>query len=278
MSVKLLGDNFFMKKIFLFLFIISFAISCGKGSDIANQIRVSGSTSVAPLMTKLAEDFEAKNPDYKVLIESVGSSIGIRDTIEGKNDLGMSSRSLKPSEVEEVNEIVLCQDAIVLVVNVMSTLDSITKEELINLYMKNMPIGDITKAVSREDGSGTRASFTELTGVALDEILPSTVEILDGTGKVKTSIANDSQKLGYISFGSVDETVKPIAYTSITNGMPVYASLDAVVSGEYELYRPFLLVSKKDIEEKPQVKIFLDYLKSKDANAIIVENGYIPNM
>lgn len=264
------------KKISLLLSVL-FITACGGGGDESKRIRISGSTSVSPVMSKLAEDFETKNPDYQILIESVGSSIGVQDTITAKNDIGMASRNIKDSELTDVDAIVLCGDGIVVITNNDSEVTEITKEQLMNLYMNNIAVGNAAKAVSREDGSGTRVAFTELTGIALDTPLPATVEILDGTGKVKTAVLNDDAKLGYISLGSLDDTVKGLAYNDGTQNTAVIPTVKNIQAGEYKLSRNFNIVTKKGEPVRDEVAFFLTYLGSDDARKIIVENGFIPN-
>lgn len=262
----------------ILLLSILFLIACGGGEGENNKrIRVSGSTSVSPIMSKLAQDFETKNPDYQILIESIGSSIGIQDTIVGRNDIGMASRNIKEDELSEVDSIVLCQDGIVIIVNNASSVTEITKNQLISLYTENIAISDATKAVSREDGSGTRGAFTELTGIAKNKPLPQTVEILDGTGKVKTAVSNDEAKLGYISLGSVDDTIKTLSYNDGTQAMAIVPSIENIEKGEYKLFRDFNLVTKKGEPTREAVTTFINYLKSDDAKKIMIENGFIPN-
>lgn len=266
-----------MIKITRLLLTALFLISCGGEESESKRIRVSGSTSVSPIMSKLAQDFEAKNPSYQILIESIGSSIGVQDTIANRNDIGMASRDIKDSELVDVDAIVLCQDGIVIIVNNNSLVTEITKTELRNLYTDNMTIGDISKAISREAGSGTRGAFTELTGIAENTPLPQTVEILDGTGKVKTAVSNDKAKLGYISLGSLDDAIKGLAYNDGTQEAALPPTVENIQAGEYRLFRDFNIVTKKGEPISDEVQLFLTYLASDDARKIIVENGFIPN-
>ncbi len=269
-----------MKKIIVSLLILTLGImsvACGGGSSNSSQsdIRISGSTSVEPIIRKLASAFETANPQYRVIIESVGSSVGIADTINRNNDIGMASRNIKTDELTEVEPIVLCNDGIVVVVNTEASLEEIARADLAGLYMDNKPVADITKSVSREDGSGTRGAFAELTGIGENSPLPATVEILDSTGKVKTAVVNDVQKLGYISLGSLDNTVKALRYSN-TGADFVAPSIENVQNGSYALFRPFNLVIRKGANLSEATKAFLDFCKSAEAIAIISENGYIP--
>lgn len=127
---------------------------------------------------------------------------------------------------------------------------------------------DIT-VISREEGSGTRDAFVEITGVLsgdTDRTVDS-AEISNSTSVVTQSVAGNEAAIGYISMGSMSEQVKAVK----VNG--VAASVDSVKSGDYELQRPFNIVTKGKLAELPQD--FVDFIMSADGQAIIEEEGYI---
>lgn len=267
-----------MKKIICGLLILTLgltSIACGGGSGGTSEIRISGSTSVDPIIKKLAVAFEAKYPEYKdkVRVTPVGSSVGISDTINKISDIGMASRNIKTIEQESVDTIVLCYDGIVLIVNNDAALSQINKEELYNLYMNGVAVSDISKPISREDGSGTRGAFTELTGIGEDSDIPS-MEILNSTGGVKTSVVSDAQKIGYISLGSLDDSIKALRYSD--GGEYVEPTVENVQDESYTLFRPFNLVVRKGATLSAGTQAFLDFCKTPEASEIILENGYIP--
>lgn len=128
--------------------------------------------------------------------------------------------------------------------------------------------GDIT-VISREEGSGTRDAFVEITGVMEDDVdrTVDTAEISNSTSVVTQSVAGNEAAIGYISLGSMSDEVKSIKL----NG--VEATVDNVKSGDYELQRPFNIVTKGELEKLPQD--FVDFIMSADGQAIIEEEGYI---
>ena len=127
---------------------------------------------------------------------------------------------------------------------------------------------DIT-VISREEGSGTRDAFVELTGVLEDDVdrTVDTAEISNSTSVVTQSVAGNESAIGYISMGSMSEEVKALK----VNG--VDADVDNVKSGDYELQRPFNIVTKGELKELPQD--FVDFIMSADGQAIIEAEGYI---
>ena len=133
---------------------------------------------------------------------------------------------------------------------------------------------DIT-VISREDGSGTRGAFIELTGVeeknADGKKVDNTTEaaaIQSSTNGVMTAVANDETAIGYISLGSLNDTVK-----SVTVG-GVAASAETVKDGSYVLARPFNIVTNGDATD-PVAVDFIAYVLSKDGQALATDKGYI---
>ncbi len=123
--------------------------------------------------------------------------------------------------------------------------------------------------ISREEGSGTRDAFTELTGVLQDDVdkTVDTAEISNSTSVVLQSVTDNPKAIGYVSLGSLDDSVKAL---KVDGTEP---SVDTVKSGDYKLQRPFNIVTKVKVKELPQD--FIDYIMSADGQKIIEKEGYI---
>lgn len=123
--------------------------------------------------------------------------------------------------------------------------------------------------ISREDGSGTRDAFTELTGVMEDDVdnTVETAEISNSTTVVIQSVAGNENAIGYISLGSMDDVVKAAQVDGVD------ATTANVLSGDYKLQRPFNIVTKGELKGLPQD--FMNYVLSSEGQAIIEEEGYI---
>ena len=128
--------------------------------------------------------------------------------------------------------------------------------------------GAIT-VISREDGSGTRSAFVELTGVEDDNGDNTTVdaEIANKTDVVLTSVAGNESSIGYVSLGSLNDTVKAVKVDGVE------ATTDSVKSGDYKLSRPFNIATKG--EPTGVAKDFINFILSADGQAIVEEEGYI---
>ena len=133
---------------------------------------------------------------------------------------------------------------------------------------------DIT-VISREDGSGTRGAFIELTGVeeknADGQKVDNTTEaaaIQSSTNGVMTAVANDETAIGYISLGSLNDSVKAVKVGGIE------ASAETVKDGSYTLARPFNIVTNGEATD-PVAVDFIAYCLSKDGQALATEEGYV---
>ncbi len=129
--------------------------------------------------------------------------------------------------------------------------------------------------ISREGGSGTRGAFIELMGIeekdaegnkndrTTDEAL-----IANSTNVVMTQVAGNEGGIGYISLGSLDNTVKALKVDGTE------ATVDNVIAGTYKVSRPFNIATKGDISEAAQD--FINYIMSAEGQQIINDNKYIP--
>lgn len=127
--------------------------------------------------------------------------------------------------------------------------------------------------VTREQGSGTRDAFVELTGVLVedgdtktDNTTASAVTV-NGTEAVITNVKGNDAAIGYISLGSLNDTVKAVDI----DGVEVTA--DNVKSGEYKISRPFNIAYKGELEGV--AKDFVDFIMSADGQAVVAEEGYV---
>ena len=128
--------------------------------------------------------------------------------------------------------------------------------------------GTIT-VMSREDGSGTRGAFVELTGVEQDDVDMTTVDavITNSTAVMLTSVAGDPNAIGYVSMGSLNETVKAVSVDGNA------ATVEGIKDGSYTLSRPFVVTTFGEVGEIAQD--FLNYIMSAEGQAVISEEGYI---
>ena len=132
---------------------------------------------------------------------------------------------------------------------------------------------DIT-IVSREDGSGTRGAFIELFGVEEkqgDEKVDMTTEeaqITNSTSVMLTTVAGDEYAIGYVSLGSLDDSVKAVKIDGAE------ATAENIKNGSYKVSRPFNIATKKGLDNEV-AKDFINFIMSKEGQEVVAENGYI---
>ena len=129
--------------------------------------------------------------------------------------------------------------------------------------------------VSREDGSGTRGAFIELVGVEQKDADGNKVdyttldaEVVNSTSVVLQTVAGNVAAIGYISLGSLNDTVKALDIDGAA------ATVDNIKSGAYKVARPFNIATKSEVSEAAQA--FIDFILSAEGQAVVADNHYIP--
>lgn len=106
--------------------------------NLEGKLVVSGSSSVSPLMEKLAEAYMASHAGVEIVLQTTDSSSGVSDAIKGLSDIGMASRDLKDSELSEgVESVTIAIDGIAVIVNKSNALDGLTKDQVKEIYLGN---------------------------------------------------------------------------------------------------------------------------------------------
>lgn len=123
--------------------------------------------------------------------------------------------------------------------------------------------------VAREDGSGTRSAFSELMGIVKDDKdnTTDTAEVTNSTSVMLTTVAGNQAAIGYVSLGSLNDTVKAVKVDGVE------ATAENVKAGKYAVSRPFNIVTGKDLT--PLAQDFISYILSTDGQAVVDEKGYI---
>ena len=117
--------------------------------------------------------------------------------------------------------------------------------------------------ISREDGSGTRGAFIELMGVEVKD------EAGNKTDVMLTQVAGNKAAIGYVSLGSLNDTVKALAIDGVE------ATNENVKNGSYAVARPFNIATKGTPEEGSLTADFISFILSKEGQEVI-SDGYIP--
>ncbi len=258
----------------------SLIIGCGLSDTTMSKkvndttIAISGSTSVGPLVELEEEEFEANNQDVTIEINQTGSSSGIKDTISGTTEIGMSSRELTDEESKNLKEVTIAVDGIGVVVNKNNPVKNLTLEQIKDIFTGKITnwseVGGEDKeivVVSREEGSGTRTAFQEILNYSTEDTVKNAI-VNNSTGATKVMVEENDNAIGYMSIGYIDDSIASV------NVDGVEATADNVKSGEYKIQRPFLLVYKEGaLSEEGQE--FIDFILSDKGQAIVAEENLV---
>lgn len=127
--------------------------------------------------------------------------------------------------------------------------------------------------ISREDGSGTRGAFIELFGIEEEQdgekvdMTTMSASITNSTSVMMTTVAGDENAIGYISLGSLNDTVKAVKIDGAE------AAAENVADDTYKVSRPFNIVTGAEVSEAAQD--FMNYIMSAEGQQIVEDNGYI---
>jgi phosphate transport system substrate-binding protein len=249
-------------------------------------IRVSGSTTIHPLMSKIVAHFTNTNQQYKFDITSSGSKEGIADLYKDATDIAMSSHIISTTERSkfrtnnmEYVEFMLAGDALVFIANVNNPIKKLTNDQLVAIFTGKIhnwnELGGENaeiRIVSRDTNSGTYSFLKE-------EILQSTplyskAKIVKSNDELFKSVINDHASLGYTSFSTLDYSVEPMNVSFDQGKTYVNPRVETVNNLTYKYFRGLYLYYKPSNYQK--IKPFMDLIKTDTIKGIIKQNGYIP--
>lgn len=244
-------------------------------SEISGVVATDGSTSMEKVIGSLKETYEKDNKGITVTYNPTGSSSGITAAEEGRCDIGLSSRDLKEEEkAKGLEETVFAYDGIAIIVNTENPVSDLTVETIAKIYT-----GEITNwkdvggndaeivLIGREAGSGTRDGFESVTDTK-DSCQYR--QELTSTGDVITTVAGNTDAVGYASLASIKDSVNAIKIDGVA------PTEETVKDGSYKIQRDFVLVTKSDSALSPAAQKFFDYIISEDAKEVIRKAGAVP--
>lgn len=154
------------------------------------------------------------------------------------------------------------------------TVDSITASDSAADTGSDFDTSAEIGVITREEGSGTRGAFIELFGIEQKDdsgekfdYTTDMASVTNSTSVMMTTVAGDLYSIGYLSLGSMNDTVKPV----VIDGAE--ATVENIKSGSYKIARPFNIAVKEGVS--PAAQDFIDFIMSADGQAVIEDNGYI---
>lgn len=255
------------KSIGTVLCLMGLLIGCSRGAIEPPEpvhLKVAGSTSMQPLLEDLAQAYTERHKHVTIAVQGRSSRLGIELVRQDQVDVGMTSQ--KEPEDKSLWSTPIALDGIAIVVHPQNRVEGLTLLQLKDIFFGRLwdwrdvggQEGEIV-AISREDGSGTRAVFEEL--VMKGKRVTPTAVVMPSSRAVVEYVAEHPEAIGYVSIGHLSQEVKAL---KIEGMAPTPKS---VRRGEYHLLRPLFLVTRG--EPTGEVKGFIDFALSPAGQSIV---------
>jgi phosphate transport system substrate-binding protein len=257
-------------RFFLLLSIAGCSRTASQAAPEVGQVTLAGSTSIQPFAERWAEEFHGG----RVIVQAGGSTAGIKAAHDGTADIGMSSRTLHPSETTGLTQTIVARDGIAVIVHASNPLKALTLDQLRDIYSGRIrrwrEVGgrdaSIT-VITREDGSGTRDAFEDFVMQGRQEIAASAL-VTAYSGGLRKMVSQDPDAIGYVTFSQLNAAVQPLAIDG------VLPSERSIASGQYRLQRPFVFLTRG----APQgaARTFIDFVLSGAGQELARSAGLAP--
>ena len=292
--------RFFLVFLFILLFLPLFtscnSLNQSSGESSAAQqatlIENKGSDTIVNLALAWAEAYQVKTPEVSLSVTGGGSGTGIASLINGTTDIANASRQIKAEEVELATsngqnpvEFVIARDAIGVIVHKENPLEQLTLQEISDIYSGKInnwqELGGYDRPivrVSRETNSGTHVYFLEEV-LRLGEEENSTLFardtlLLPSSEGIIAEVSTNPNAIGYDGLGYITPEVKVLGIASGPGNPYILPSAETVNQGTYPIARDLYMYTAQ--EPQGEVKRYMDWIFSPDAQAIVTELGFVP--
>lgn len=266
-----------MKRVVLIVLILAISLTM-LSSD--KQIVMVGSTTVFPIAQATAEFFMDDNPDIDITVRGGGSGTGIAAIIDGTTNIGLSSRDIRDSEVENaknngviVHENIVAFDGLAIIVNPANKLSKLTKQQIKDIFtgkIRNFKeVGGNDEAiiiVSRDVSSGTFETFKDIIlggDVVVDEAIRA-----QSNQSVVTTVRNTRAAIGYVGLGYISSDVKAVEVDG------VFPNAENTASRKYPIVRALHMYTNGP--PSGLTKQYFDFVYSPEGEKIVEELGFVP--
>ncbi|TVP52455.1 MAG: phosphate ABC transporter substrate-binding protein [Halomonadaceae bacterium] len=263
-------------RFFPVMLVVLFLSGCGKPQH--DTLVLTGSSTVAPLISDLAADFEALNPGVRVDVQSGGSSRGLADVRQGTAALGMISRELR-SEESGLQAHVIARDGISLLVHARNPVTELSDEQVRRLFRGEIAnwqeVTDFDARVSIvHKGEGRATLDVFLAYFALHNRDVKADLIVGENQQGIRSVAGNPGAIGYVSIGSANYEIAqgvPVKGLAIAGVAP---DATAIAQGDYPLSRNLNLVTQGELGGL--AADFVAYARSPQAHERIQQHFFTP--
>ena len=270
----------------------------GSGGNLSGDIRVDGSSTVAPLTEAMAEQFKSENPNVNVTVGTSGTGGGFEKFCAGETDISDASRAIEEDEVKacEQNgvafeEIQVANDALTVVVNPNNPVTCLTVDQLKSVWEPKSNINNWSEIQGLQPSfdaelalyspgtdSGTFDFFTEaINGEEGAQRTADVNDIGEDDNATVTGVGGADGGMGYFGFSFYQENQDKVKALEIDGGQGCVApSAQSAQDGSYTpLSRPLFVYPSAQALENETVDAFLQFYLD-NINAIAEQIGFIP--
>ena len=270
--------------LFIGLFTGLYACSKTPGTDqlttdtAKTKLVITGSSTLAPLISEIAKAYEQEHPSLRIDVQAGGSSRGLSDVAQGIADIGMVSKAVTSSVSQKAY--LIARDGVTIIVHKDNPISSLDKATIENIYTGNIKnwgelgqqnTNDIV-VISKAEGRSTLTVFLAFLQKRNSALKPSII-IGDNEQAIKL-VSNNTNAIAYVSTSTSDYNIQqgvPIKTLSIEKVNPIEKN---IASGLFPIVRDLNLVTKNTVPD--ETKMFLDYIKTTEAQSLIKEYRFVP--
>jgi len=264
----------FMQKFLLLSFFLAVNVS-------AESINIAGSTTLYPVIKQTVPAYQKNNPDVAIIIDSVGSGVGLRKLIDEQIDIAVSSRFATEQELKDAasKDIYLvpfrmAYDYVLPVVHPKNPVKDLSLEEMGKIYTGEInnwrQVGGDDQpilVVSREKTSGTFSLWSEK--VLGNQDIVASVKTINSNAEMVAAVSRHKNAIGYISRGYLNIYLKPLSIAGS------YATLEKAINEQYPLSRTLFMFTRG--WPAGETLKYINYvICSQTGRKIIGQSGLIP--
>jgi phosphate transport system substrate-binding protein len=252
---------------------------CTPKSEASTRYLVTGSSTVAPILQKVATILEERDPSLRIEVETGGSGRGIKDAKGKLSNAGMSSRELSPDEAQGILPVPVAHDGIALIVHASNPLHELTTEQVVAIYRGQIAdwselggtAGGIT-VINKAEGRSTLEGFLAHFKLKASEIQADVI-VGDNAQGVRL-VAGDPKAIAYVSIGEAQRSKEDGIPIQLVRYGGVQPSLVTVADGSYPIRRTLYLLFPA--EPDAIGRKILDLLREPEGLKILEELNFVP--
>ncbi len=248
------------------------------GNAVTGRLLVTGSATMAPLVSAIAKRFQALNPGIDIEVQTGGSGRGLADVRQGKADIGMVARALGAAE-QEVKGLPIGRDGVAIVIHRDNPVRALSDAQVTDIYAGRLTnwkqVGGRDASIvtiAADAGRGSSELFEQYFHLSGGTLKPQLV-LGDNPQRIKALVENSAAIL-YTSIGEAERAALAGVPIKLLPTGGVVASSRNIRNGNFPISRPLTLVTR----ERPTglTKAFVEYCASSQVTDLIVAYNFVP--